>query len=765
MKDLPPPSEYNGPALRPTYPEREPVRAQYAEAPEPDREAVHGGILGYWRMLRRNKGAMVFTVFAGALAGFLFTLPQTPIYQAHTTIEIQTLNDNFLNMRDVNPTTSDNLYDPEYDIQTQMSILQNRFLVERVVQKLKKENEPLTVDEGRLGRWRAALGLAAANPEALRQEAIASAAGNLKVTNQINTRLLELTCDSTSPQFAADFLNTLSHEFIEQNLEARWQTTEHTGQWLQKQMEDLKIKLEKSDDELQNYARSTGLLFTNEKDNVDDQKLKQLQGELGSARADRINKQSRYELALKTPPDSLPSVLDDSSLRVYATQLTELRRQLADLSSTFTPNHPKVQRIQAQIATVEASLERERGNNVKRIRNDFEAANRREKLLDADYGSQARLISEQSDKVSHYNILKREVDTDRQLYDSMLQRVKEAGIAAALRASNISVVDPATPPPSPYKPNIKHNTALGMLFGLFAGIAFVFIRERADRSIQEPGETESYINLPELGVIPAAETDPYRKRPLIAGIPGMRGDIEDHSLALSVTQRKPSVITECFRSLLASILFCGRKGEHPRVLVLSSANPREGKTTVASNLAIALAEVNQRVVLIDGDLRRPCMHDIFNLENDIGLTDILRYPKPLNGDSLSAFIQQTTVPNLSVITSGRGGLVPNLVYSNRFPELVGRLRQEFDMVLIDTPPMLQMSDARVMGRHADAVLLVLRAHSTTRDAAILASRRFAEDGTRVLGTVLNDWNPANSASYGYTRYYEHYHRYYGTKTE
>ncbi len=764
MKELPP-AEYNGPVSRSTYPEREPGRATYAEAPQPEFDGGQGSIVGYWHMLRRNKGILVFTVFAGALAGVLFTLPETPVYQAHTTIEIQTLNDNFLNMKDVNPTTSDNLYDPEYDIQTQMSILQNRFLVERVVKKLKEENKPVVVNQGRLGKWREALGLASSNANALREEAIATAAGNLRVTNQTSTRLLDLSCDSTSPQFAADFLNALSHEFIEQNLEARWQTTEHTGQWLQNQMDDLRIKLEKSEEQLQGYARTTGLMFTDEKNNAADQKLQQLQGELGGARADRIAKQSRYELALKTPPDSLPSVLDDSSLRSYSTQLTELRRQLADLSSTLTPNHPKVKRIQAQIATVEASLERERGNNVARIRNEYEEAQRREKLLEADYSNEARLISEQADSVAHYNILKREVDTNRELYDNMLQRVKEAGIAAALRASNIRVVDPASPPGSPYKPSMKHNAALGMLFGLCAGIAIVFLRERTDRSIQEPGETESYINLPELGVIPAAETDPYRRRPLITGITGGRGEEDDHSLALSVTQRRPSVIAECFRSLLASILFCGRKGEHPRVLVFSSANPREGKTTVVSNLAIALAEVNQRVVLIDADLRRPCVHEIFSLKNDIGLSDILRYPKSLNGDPLGAYVQQTSVPNLSVITSGRGGAIPNLIYSNRFPELVERLREDYDMVLIDTPPMLQMSDARVMGRHADAVLLVVRAHVTTRDAAVLASRRFAEDGTRVLGTVLNDWNPADTASYGYSRYYEHYHRYYGTNKE
>jgi capsular exopolysaccharide synthesis family protein len=712
-------------------------------------------------MLRRRKGTLVLIAFLGALAGFLLTLPQTPVYQARLSLEIQSVNENFLNMRDVNPTESgSSSYYPEYDIQTQVRIIQSRSLIERVIKKLDLDNRPLIINESRLSAWRKALGLPAPKPVSVREDAIAMAAGNLSVHAQANTRLIDVLCDSTSPNLAADFVNTLANEFIDQNLEGRWQTTQRTGEWLGRQMEELKIKLEKSEEALQAYARATGLLFTSEKDNLTEQKLRQLQEELSKAQADRVAKQSKYELASTSAPDSLPEVLDDGSLRDLQAKLTDLRRQLAELSSTYTPAHFKVRKVQAQIATLESALEKERGNVIRRIRNDFQTATRREKLLVADYATQARLFSGQAALVSHYNILKREVDTNRQLYDNMLQRVKEAGIASALRASNIRVVDAAQVPRAPYKPSPFMNSALGFLGGLFLGVVFIVMRERADRSIQEPGESQFFLNLSELGIIPSSGSDPTRKRHLL---PAHRPDsASPDQLALVTRDRKPSVMAESFRAVLTSILFCSRDGSRPHVLVLASANPREGKTTVASNLAIALTEINQRVLLIDGDMRRPRIHEIFDLENKSGLGDLLREPASLDGRPI-AEIRETSIPNLFVLPAGSPAAVSSLVYSNRLPELIARVRQDFDTILIDTPPMLQMADARVIGRCADAVILVVRANQTTRDAARMARQRLADDGTHVLGTILNDWNPRHTTSYGYYKYYDHYHHYYGDK--
>ncbi|MCL5742717.1 MAG: CpsD/CapB family tyrosine-protein kinase [Acidobacteria bacterium] len=232
-----------------------------------------------------------------------------------------------------------------------------------------------------------------------------------------------------------------------------------------------------------------------------------------------------------------------------------------------------------------------------------------------------------------------------------------------------------------------------------------------------------------------------------------------------VAWNKPSVVADSFRLVLTSILFGDRHGS-PRVIVLSSANPKEGKTTVISNLAVAIAEANQRVLLIDGDMRRPRIHEIFGVENGPGVADLLRELNPLDAASVKRLVRASGIPNLSLLTSGHSDLAAmNLVYSPRLEEAVHFLRQDYDIVLIDSPPALQMADARVLARCADAVILVVRAQRTMRDAAKLACERFAQDGTHIFGAILNDWEPQESPSYAYRKYYDHYHSYYGGKRE
>ena len=401
---------------------------QYSEYPDQDLPADphSGGLLEYWRIIQRRKGTVVLLTVLGFLAAIIFTLPQTPVYQARTTIEIQGFNEDFMHMRDVNPTSEGGSDYPEYDIQTQVRILQSETLAARVEKKLSATARPEPA-ESRIDSWCKALGIGKRSQRASTSHAPVS----FHVRAQTTTRLIELSADSTDPRLAADYLNTLSEEFIEQNLEARWQTAQHTGEWLTRQLEETKIKLEQSENALEEYSRQVGLLFTNqEKDNVAEQRLRQLQDELGRAQAERIARQARYEIASSASAESLGEVLDDASLKDVQGKLTDLRRQQAELASTFTAAHPKVRRIEAQIQELLGALQSARTNILSRIRNDFQSAQRRESLLSADYAGQIKLMAGQADNVAHYNILKREVDTNRQLYDNMLQRVKEAGVAS-----------------------------------------------------------------------------------------------------------------------------------------------------------------------------------------------------------------------------------------------------------------------------------------------------------------------------------------------
>ena len=557
---------------------------------------------------------------------------------------------------------------------------------------------------------------------------------------------------------AADFLNTLTNEYRAQNVENRWKATQYTGDWLTTQMEDLKIKLEHSEDTLQSYAAHSGLLITGEKDNVADDRVKQFQEELSKAQGERIDAQSRSENAAHAPGDSVPEVLDDASTMAIRTKVMDLRGQLADLSGTFTPEYSKVRNLQEQIDAYDAELAKERKTVISRIQNDYEMAKQREKLLQDQYDAAVLVVSQQADQVAHYNILKREVDTDREMYDSMLQRVKEASVAAALKASNINVVDPAVAPGGPYKPSASDNATLGLLFGLCFGVGLVVLLDRADRTIQEPGDMEALLGIAELGLVPSASTDPSRPRELLSGTAEEQS--RARSMILLTTQRKNSALAESIHATLTSILYAGSAGQFPQVLVFSSPAPREGKTTISTNLAVALAEIHKRVLLIDADLRRPKLHHVFELNNDRGMVDLLRHIEPIQG-SLDGHIRATAVPNLSVMTASRvGSGDPTLLHSSRLAEIVKLCRGLYDVVLIDTPPMLTMADARVVARHADGVVLVVRANQTSRDSLRDASRRFFEDGTHILGAILNDWNPKKSGRYGYYRYYSKYKHYY-----
>ena len=452
---------------------------------------------------------MILFAFAGCVAGFLVTLPQTPIYQAHTSVEIVGLNDNFLNIKQVNPVTETGTTSETSDIQTQIKILQSESLLDRVTDKLKAEKAPAApaTAHSRVSAWRRALNLPqpSETPSAINVT-------NLKVRASGQTRILEITADSPDPRAAANFTNTLANEFIEQNLEARWKTTEHTSQWLTRQLDDMRIRLERSEDSLQAYAQKSGLMFTMEKTSVSEEKLGQLQKNLSAAEAERISKQSRYEMALASPPAALPDVLNDGSLRDYQAKLTEMRRQIAELSATYTAESPKVKRVQAQLSTIEAALESERADVIKRIANEYEEAKRKEALLRDVYFGQAVQVTGESEKAIKYNILKREVDSNRSLYDTMLQQLKQSTIAAAMRASNVRVVDPAKIPKWPYKPSAPNNSGIGLLAGIFLGAAFAIMRERADRTIQQPGDAPFYLNLPELGIIPSGEMGKSTRR-------------------------------------------------------------------------------------------------------------------------------------------------------------------------------------------------------------------------------------------------------------
>lgn len=744
---------------------------------EPPRAVVDGtpgsdSFLDYWRILVRHRRSLLRFALGGLLAAILISLVQTPLYRARTSLEIRDFNENFLDLERVSPSDSTGNTIAESYFETQIKILQSESLLERVIDKLKLyPAQPAKNWWAFWSRGRQMLDPSSSTRPSGKEELIRQAGRNLTVRAAPNTRLLEVLYEAKDAKLAADFANTLVSEFIEQSQELRWKSTRRTGEWLTGHLGEMKAKLEQAEGQLQDYARTSGLTFTtsggrfaSEEANVAEIRLRELQDELSKAHADRVAKEAKSEEAKGNQMEALPEMLDDPTLRDHRLKLTDLRRQFVELSATLTPEHYKVQRVQAQIAELQSAVRKERSLILSRIRNEYTTARRREKFLADAYAKQEAVVAEQSSKAIHYDTLKREVNSSRQLYEAMLQRVKQAEFASAMRASNVLVVDAAKPPLLPYRPALPMNSALGLFSGVFLGLGLVLFRERFDRKVQAPGDVQIYLNLPELGVIPQAEiTAPRQIRnngranraPLaLPPAPPLLGAPLGDCPELATWIRKASLLAESFRATLTSILLPGQNGDRPRVVVLTSPIPGDGKTTVASNLSIAMAETGRKVLLIDGDLRRPRMHKVFGVSNSRGLSDVL-CGKTSSDEMvpIKHLVCETRISGLYLLPGGHSTITTSSIfYSSRMSGLLERLRGEFDMVLVDAPPMIHLADARVLGRLADGVILVIRSGHTPLQSALFASQRFAEDGTRVLGTVLNSWDPSTSDSYSYKEY-------------
>ena len=713
-------------------------------------------LMDYWEGIRRYKFVILAFVAMGALGGLILSFLQTPTYRAHTSLEVEDLNENFQNLKDSDPTAQ--IPSAESYFQTQVKILQSREMIELVIDKLNLM-QGVAPHKHFWSGW--IHRNTEPNPALQREQVVDGIQKNLTVQAWGESRTAEIYYDSPDPKLASDVANTLVQTFIDESREIRWNSTQNTAEWLTGHLKELQKSLDTSEAKLQDFARSTGIMLSSDKQdvaghNISEDKLKQIQDELSRAQADRTQKEADYETIKNMPVESLSPTLNNPTLQNYLAKMGDLKSQLANLSATYTPEHYKVLQVQAQIADLQKSIDAERAGILRHNQEDFQSAKRREDMLTAAYADQARTVSDMAGKTIQYQNLQHEVDTNRELYDALLLRIKQAGLAAAMRSSNVVVVDQAKPPVLPYRPNFPMNTALGLVTGLFVGVGFVLMRDRFNQNIESPGLSQAYLRIPELGVIPAARLASRR----FAWLPAStRVPLQLKGGEQNGASREHATLAEAYRATLTSILLPTLHGEGPRVLVLTSPDPGAGKTTVTSNLGMATAEIGRRVLLIDADLRRPRLHRLFEIPNSFGLTDILRITTPLEDIPVNQLVRQTKIPGLFLVPSGptTDGLT-SLLYSPRLTEFLQRVAKEFDLVLIDAPPMLHFADARVLGRHSDGVILVLRSGQTKRDAAMLARQRFDEDGTCVLGSILNSWdlkNPRSPYAYAYNDAYKY----------
>jgi polysaccharide biosynthesis transport protein len=750
----------------PLRPRLERLRPELLE-PYQIEETVEGPDLrAHWRTIEKRRWTILSILAVVVTMALIVTWREKAVYRADALLEIQKENANIPTVQELFQleNVSDNY------LETQYKVLQSETLARRVIDQLHLERDS-EFNPPKNGWFQVKAQAAAPTPESLgepdvEQTVLREFKDRLSVDPVRRSRLVQISFESLDPKLAAQAVNALTANYIQENLESRWQAAQKASEWLSQQLESFKAKLEKSEDDLQEYAQKNGLLFLEtqkgDTENIVNQRLRQLQDELTKAQAERYAKESIYRLTEAGDYSALPGVVDNKLMQELTARQAELERQKAALTPTFTSDYPKMKEIQSQIDEIERRLNEERKRAAQGIVDDYLAATRREGLVRVAFEQQQSQANLVAARAVQYNILKREVDTNKQLYEGLLQRLKEAGVSAGMNASNIRVVDAAVPPTRPVRPRPVLNLGLALLLGLGCGIGMAFLQEHLDNTLKNSDDIERVLRVPALALIPSREslnhdnTGVYglvKNRASHQNGNGKFASLEKHPgkawIRIDGNGTQDSALSEAFRGLRTSVLLSAA-GRPPRSLTFVSAGPGEGKTTVASNLSISLAQLGKRVLLIDGDMRRPCVHKLFNMEDHSGgLVTFLT-----GEEGWSHLVRPTGVVNLDCLTCGPVPPNPSeLLSSDRMQRLILEAIADYEFVLIDAPPLLNVSDGRILATMVEGAILVVRGGSTPQELAQQARLHVRDVGAHLIGVVLNDVDVRHNG------YYQSYYRY------
>ncbi len=577
-----------------------------------------------------------------------------------------------------------------------------------------------------------------------------------------NTAIVEIRYSSPDPALAAEIANATADSFIEQNIKSRYDSTITAADWLSKQLADLQIKVETSQAKLVEYQKEHGIIGADDKQNLTVEKLNGLSKELTQAQVERIQKQSQYDIVRGTNPEAVGIVLQDPLLSSLRQQQTELEAQDAQLSNQFGSSYPKVQEVRSRLALIKDAYNKELQNGIRRVQNDYDSALKREQMLQGALDAQTTVADQLNVSAIQYKLLKEEADSNRQMYDGLLEKLKEASLAAALNSSNIRIVDKARVPMFPARPNIPRNLEYALMLGLIGGIAIAFVLESMDTTVRTPEQVEALSGLSILAMIPVKgelqKPTPRKVTGLLKGAP------EQAPATPLVTCLEPqSEIAEAYRALRTSILLSSAGGP-PHSIVFTSPMPQDGKTMTSINTAIVLAQQGKKVLLVDADLRRPGVHRAFGLRQQLGLSNVLS-----GGADVGMATFATQQRNLFVMPAGAMPPQPSeLLSSALLQELLSQWRDEYDHVIIDSPPALSVTDAVLLSVQADAVILVVRANQTTTGAVLRARDLLLHVKCSLLGVVLNAVDLASLGDYysdsRYSLYYTDSKRKGGSRT-
>jgi polysaccharide biosynthesis transport protein len=714
----------------------------------------------YLRVLIKRKW-LVFSCVAiifGAVA--LATMRTTRIYDAAGSIAINKTDPAILNLKDAGNGGAGDYYDPT-DLDTEVRILRSDLLAFQVINALNLDKQPELGGSGESPSNSLALTTDALQPDSEKTTALlANFKGGLRVSLIPNTRIIEIHYRSADKNLAANVVNTLISTYIEQNFKTRFESTTQASEWLSKQLVDLQIKVETSQEKLVQYQKEHEILGIDEKQNITTSKLDELNKELTAAESDRMEKESVYRLVQSGDPDTAAAAATSAGssntnlglMEKMREQQADLKIQVAQLSTQFGASYPKVVQLNNQLKEVDFQLQTEMTKVVSRVRSGYLAALQHETMLHQALDNQKQEANKLNESAIEYSLLKRDVESYRTLYEGLMEKLKEAGVTAGLRSNNIRSVDKARVPTYPSEPNVPRNLTFALALGLTTGIGLAFLLEGIDNTVRTPEQAQAISGLPSLGMIPLGSKSGIEAAAKRLTVASSREAVE------LVTQARPqSQMAESYRALRTSLLLTSLGGP-PKVILITSALPQEGKTTTSINTAIVLAQKGTRVLLIDADLRRPSIHKALGMGPKTGLSNVLTG----NATLQQAVVRSNILPTLFVLTAGTPPPNPaELLASSNMKDILAELREQYDHIVVDTPPTLSVTDAVVMSTRADAVVLVIRSGQTTKQALRRSREILMQVNARVAGVLLNAVDLSSPDYYYYYEYQGKYgHRYY-----
>jgi succinoglycan biosynthesis transport protein ExoP len=716
-------------------------------------------LLDYLLVLRKHQWLIAFFLLAVVSIVTIATFRMQPIYEATARVEVDRETSNAFRFNEAEQ--GDDYGDLEDYIVTQSKILQSETLAMQTVKSMGLDHLPQF--GGRPGKPERAEP-AGSEASMRRPPALGSFLGDLSIKRVPNSRLLDVTFETTDPVLAARVVNAHLNNFIEQNFRSRFDAATQASNWMAGQLNEMKIKVENAEDARLEYERENQIWTIDEKSDISTQKLGELEKQLTDAQADRINKEAVYQLAQSGNYDAIAAVRDSVVIQDILKQQTTLSAAYTDAVNQYGPKFPKVLRIQAQLKDLDQLITREKLNIGNQVEADYRGSRQRELLLKEALDEQKAAVNQTAEKLVQYNILKREADTNKQLYDGMLQKLKEAGITAGLRSSNIRIVDPALIPSGPSRPNKPRNILLSILVGFLGGVGLALLREYLDNTVKTPDDVETLARLPSLAVVPALTNSSGKRRGRFSKLLKTSVVTSKEGRAELISHNMPqSQMSEAFRALRTSLLLS--QADHPpQVILMTSALPREGKTTAAVNLAVTLAQLGDKTLLVDADLRKPGINRALSLVDGkhAGLSSYLAGVSSL--DLIT--VPHPAITNLEAIPTGP--IPPNpadLLSSRRLTELISELRTRYKFVVIDSPPIMAATDAVILSVLVDGVLMVVRSGETPKEAFTRTRDLLVGVKCHMLGVVLNAVD-ASSPDYYYSyRYYPYSYGGYGREED